>query len=182
MGLADLVSACHELLDAMQLGSGDRRVTAWPDARTLRYYQTCGLIAPPLRYAGRQAVYGFDHLLRAVSVKLLQAEGLSLAQVQRALASAEGDQLEVAVREALQQTAQRPAQVDPTGGLRERSESLRPATLAAEPGPDATSLLAVELAPGVTVLIDSARVADPGAVLRALGRAMGPGTGRGGQA
>lgn len=172
--LAELVDASRELLEAMRLGAGDRRVTSYPDARTLRFYQTSGLIAPPLRYAGRQAIYGFDHLLRALSVKLFQAEGLSLAQVQQALSSAESAQLEAAVREALVQAGPRP---EATAGL-----AAGVGGWTAQPETDARALLAIELAPGVSVLIDPARVADPSAVLRALERAMAPETGRGGQA
>ena len=62
-----------------RIASGDERVRAVPDARTVRDYQTLGLLPKPQRYRGRSAMYGFEHLLRIVAVKLLQAHDQSLA-------------------------------------------------------------------------------------------------------
>ncbi len=63
-------------------------MTLFPDERTLRYYRSLGLLDPPLRQNGREGVYGFRHLLQACAVKVLQADGLTLAQVRRQLAGA----------------------------------------------------------------------------------------------
>ncbi|MFN7147602.1 MAG: MerR family transcriptional regulator, partial [Myxococcota bacterium] len=100
-GLASLVAASDALLAAIGRGVGDERVSVRPDARTLRYYQSLGILDRPLRHEGREAVYGYRHLLQAVVTKLLQAEGLSLAQIQRALAGRTDVALEAAVAEAL---------------------------------------------------------------------------------
>ena len=103
LGLAELASSADALLARRRGGQGptDGRVRAAPDTRTIRYYQSLGLVDRPLRYEGRRAVYGYRHLLQAVAVKLLQAEGLSLAQVQTALQGAPTSRLETAVRQAL---------------------------------------------------------------------------------
>lgn len=64
------------------------RVRMVPDLRTIRYYTTLGLIAPPAEMRGRKALYGRRHLLALVAIKRLQARGLSLAEIQRSLVGA----------------------------------------------------------------------------------------------
>ena len=135
----DLDALCAEasvLLRRVGPGSADARVRDLPDARTVRYYQTLGLLDRPARYDGRRALYGYRHLLQVVSVKLLQARGLTLAQAQQALAVASTAQLESAVREA----------------LGEPSDAAAPAPL--EPLA-ASGWTTVELAPGVLALVDA---------------------------
>jgi DNA-binding transcriptional MerR regulator len=60
----------------------DARVSAAPDARTVRYYTTLGLLDRP-RIENRQARYGQRHLLQLVAIKVLQALDLPLAQIQQ---------------------------------------------------------------------------------------------------
>ncbi len=141
LSLADLVAAAAHLL-AHTPASEDGRVAAAPDARTLRWYQSLGVMDRPLRYDGRTAVYGYRHLLQAVCVKVLQAHGHTVAQAQAALAGATTDQLEAAVAEAL--------------------------GTAAPPRTGPRPLVSVELAPGVVVTVDPAVVNDPDALVRAL--------------
>src|SRR2546423_1258101 len=66
-------------------GPADGRVRDLPDRRTIRYYTTLGLLDRPAELRGRTALYGRRHLLQLVAIKKLQARGLSLAEVQRAL-------------------------------------------------------------------------------------------------
>ncbi len=151
MTLPELVAAARALLEKIDLPSADERVRAFPDARTVRYYQTLGLVPKPRRYRGRSALYGFEHLLRVLAVKLLQAQDQSLAQIQRALAPASPERLEAAVREAL----------------------------AAGPPPPSPSrpLISAALRPGVIVTIDPTLVDDPDAVLRRLAASLDPASG-----
>jgi DNA-binding transcriptional MerR regulator len=121
------------------------------DARSVRYYQTIGLLDRPLRYDGRTAIYGVRHLHQLVCVRALQAQGLSLSQVQRALSGATDAQLAAAVADALGQAAPAPA-----------------------PRPEPRALRAVALAPGVIVTIDPSQCADPDAVIAALYRTLHP--------
>jgi DNA-binding transcriptional MerR regulator len=67
-------------------GQQSGRVRTLPDLRTIRYYTTLGLLAPPEEMRGRKAFYGRRHLLQLVAIKRLQARRLSLAEVQRTLA------------------------------------------------------------------------------------------------
>jgi DNA-binding transcriptional MerR regulator len=150
--LSGLVAAARGLLEGAGARPEDERVNALPDERTVRYYQTGGLVDRPLRYEGRTALYGFRHLLQVVAVKLLQAQGHSLAQAQRALAGTATSALEEAVRTSLG----------------------APAPPAATRGPASRSLVAAEIAPGVTVLIDPAVIRDPCEVLTRLSYALSP--------
>lgn len=71
-----------------QLEISSARVRAVPDARTIRYYTTIGLIDRPAEMRGRVAYYGRRHVLQLVCIKRLQADGLSLEEVQQKLVGA----------------------------------------------------------------------------------------------
>jgi DNA-binding transcriptional MerR regulator len=64
--------------------SGDGRISPVPDARTVRYYATLGLIDRPL-VQGREARYRERHVLQLLAIKVLQAHGLRLGEIQRRL-------------------------------------------------------------------------------------------------
>jgi DNA-binding transcriptional MerR regulator len=178
LGLAALVSAADDLLTAIGRGVGDERVSGRPDARTLRYYQTLGILDKPARYDGREAIYGYRHLLQAVVTKLLQAEGLSLAQVQRALAGRTTDALEAAVLEALPGSAE--ASSSGGGGGGASPPATPPLALVdplphnppATPTPAPRALVTREVAPGVLITIDPRIVPDPETVLARIERAV----------
>src|SRR5437867_10515760 len=75
----------RELGERGLLGAApDPRVSAAPDARTVRYYTTLGLIDRPT-IVGRQARYGRRHLRQLVAIKALQAGALPLAEIQQRL-------------------------------------------------------------------------------------------------
>lgn len=96
----------QELVDEVNratadLTFADARVAARLDARTVRYYQSLGLIDRPER-AGRGVVYGRAHRDRLVAVRRLLAAGLSLSRVGRTLAGlTEPDDLDAAVAAAV---------------------------------------------------------------------------------
>jgi DNA-binding transcriptional MerR regulator len=88
---------------------GDGRVSAAPDARTVRYYATLGLIDRP-EFEGRVARYGKKQLLQLVAIKALQTDGLGLSNIQSRLygrsereLSLNADQLIAKAREIDQQ-------------------------------------------------------------------------------
>src|SRR5437763_8613572 len=81
--LSDRVAG--ELAERGLLGAAaDARVSAAPDARTVRYYTTLGL-RDRRRIEGRQARYGERHLLQLRAIKALQAVDLPLAEIQQRL-------------------------------------------------------------------------------------------------
>jgi DNA-binding transcriptional MerR regulator len=145
---------------------GDGRIARFPDERTVRYYQSLGLIDRPLRYEGKEAIYGYQHLLRVVAVKLLQHQGLSLAQVQAALAGVSLRKLEVSVAESL--AAPQPAR----SAKRSAIPALPAAAVLEVPAP--RSVMQADLAPGIRVTIDPALVPDAERILRALRAALAP--------
>lgn len=81
--LAEAVVAALEQWGLLA-GGADRRISARPDGRTLRYYTSLGLLDPP-QIEKRQARYGPQHVLQATVIKALQNQGLSLAQIQQRL-------------------------------------------------------------------------------------------------
>jgi hypothetical protein len=83
--LAELCLRVEAALSVAGPGQPNGQVREIPDARTVRYYTTLGLIDRPAQLRGRTALYGPRHLLQLVAIKRLQARGLRLADVQREL-------------------------------------------------------------------------------------------------
>lgn len=61
------------------------RVTPVPNARTIRYYTTAGLVDKPTIQSG-QAHYKKRHLLQVLAIKRLQADGVSLDDIRSQIA------------------------------------------------------------------------------------------------
>ncbi len=102
--LDDLAHAVGRLLQEQGLlgAVADGRVSAVPDARTVRYYTTLGLLDRP-QIVDRQARYCRRHTLQLLAIKALQAESLPLAAIQERLYGRSDAELEAllgAVRQA----------------------------------------------------------------------------------
>jgi DNA-binding transcriptional MerR regulator len=95
--IAELADASAAALDALGIAARNGQVRDRPDARTVRYYSSLGLVDRPADMTGRTAWYGDRHLLQVLAVKALQARGASLAEVQRALVGASEAELRRAV-------------------------------------------------------------------------------------
>ena len=111
----------RELADKGLLGAAaDARVSAAPDARTVRYYTTLGLLDRP-RIEGRQARYGERHLLQLLAIKALQACDLPLAEAQRRLYGRSDAELKALVDSLAAQARERASAAEsfPSVGLRE---------------------------------------------------------------
>ncbi|MBI4853333.1 MAG: MerR family transcriptional regulator [Acidobacteria bacterium] len=94
------------LLDAQQ----DNRVSAAPDARTIRYYTTLGLLERP-SIIGRQAYYGYRHLLQIVAIKALQGLSLPLSEIQAKLYGRSNQELTAILSAISQNHAKKPIEV-----------------------------------------------------------------------
>ena len=165
--LSELVKAASEQL-ARRPRPADGRVAAVPDGRVVRYYQTLGIVSKPLRYDGRAAIYGDRHLLEIVTVKLLQSQGLSLPQIQRAMAGRSRKELE-----RLHQGAASPgaSEQEDRGGVpvvRDRLAGSETDQL----GRFGRPLVSAQVAPGITVTIDPQRVEAPEEILGRLARIL----------
>ncbi|MBP6744145.1 MerR family transcriptional regulator [bacterium] len=79
--VARLLQAEYGISDS---AARDQRVSSLPDARTIRYYTTLGLLDRPF-IDGRQARYGQRHVLQLLAVKALQSMQFPLARVQEKL-------------------------------------------------------------------------------------------------
>ncbi len=139
-------------------GQASGRVRDVPDRRTIRYYTTLGLIDRPAEMRGRTALYGARHVLQLAAVKRLQAQGLSLAEVQARLVGR--------TDAALRALARLPADFDfdvgsngePTGDVNRRAGRFwgDPPTPPSAP----RSLLGVPLTAGATLLLETTRPLD----------------------
>ena len=146
--LDELAARANAILGKLGLEVADGRAAERIDARTVRFYQTIGVLPKP-EYEGRRALYSLTHLLRLVAAKRLQAEGHSLAQIQAALPSRTDAQLMRAFSDL----------------------SSLAATVAAPSSSRPTELRAFTLAKGVTLVIDPAVAAtslDPDALAAAI--------------
>ena len=74
----EFVAACATALDEANIVQNDARTASAPDARTIRYYQSLGLLSPPTRH-GHAAQYSPQHVAEVVAIKRAQAAGNKLA-------------------------------------------------------------------------------------------------------
>lgn len=74
-------------------GQPTARARETPDKRTVRYYTTLGLLDRPAEFRGRTAYYGRRHVMQLAAIKRLQAKGMTLVQIQAALAGADDERL-----------------------------------------------------------------------------------------
>lgn len=85
LSLPELVASVPALLADGYEGVRNGRVRDLPDERTIRWYQSIGLVDRPASFRGRSALYGRRHLLQVAAIKTLQAAGLSLEEIQGGL-------------------------------------------------------------------------------------------------
>lgn len=83
--LPEVVAAIPALLSRDYDGVRSARVRDLPDVRTIRWYQSLGVLDRPTEFRGRAALYRRRHLLQIAVVKKLQASGLSLEAIQGGL-------------------------------------------------------------------------------------------------
>lgn len=156
--LEELVTrVTHELAARGLLGAQrDGRVAAAPDARTVRYYQSIGLIDRP-RVAGREARYMERQRLQLLAIKALQTRGVPLADVQKRLYGRSDAELAACVAEAISAPVTAPGKATPTSRT------------AAEPA-GVTHLVEIQMAPGVRLVINTG--AEPPADTASLQEAI----------
>lgn len=152
MSIDQAVERANALLAAATSPQPDGRVRPTLDGRTMRYYQTLGIVPPPRRAGGRRAVYRSTHLVRAVMTKLLQAGGARLGDVARTLANRSDQELWQQVGDLLQSGGTEPAGAP--------SSLPMPSPMPMNPGGPAEPR-AVTIMPGVHLLIEASASQDP---------------------
>jgi DNA-binding transcriptional MerR regulator len=114
MTLEELVDTADGLLGRLAPRQTRYKVTERPDARTIRYYVTQGLLPKPLSYDGGRARYGGTHLLRLLWIKKLQAEHHTLTRI-AALLDSRTDQEVLALIAAAEEAEEATAEPDTPG-------------------------------------------------------------------
>jgi DNA-binding transcriptional MerR regulator len=154
-------------------GAPNGRVRDVPDPRTIRYYTTIGLLDRPGELRGRTAFYGRRHLLQLVAIKRLQAQGLTLHQVQERLLGLTDGDLERIAR--LPPTASALPAPDPVPSQAPAARDRAFWKTTPAPAADPTPLLpqGLPLSDDVLLLLTPARPADE-ADLQALRAAAAP--------
>jgi DNA-binding transcriptional MerR regulator len=83
--IAELATAVATVLATGYDGVRSGRVRHLPDPRTIRWYQTLGMVDRPAAFRGRTALFTRRHVLQLAAIKKLQASGHPLADIQRGL-------------------------------------------------------------------------------------------------
>lgn len=144
------------------------QVRAVPDERTVRYYQTIGLLDRPVATRGRTSLFGKRHLAQVVAIKRLQTMGRSLAEIQALWPTLDDDTLTRMSGVALD-TRSRTARKD--FWRREPIEIPAPAPPVVRPAPIE---LRIELAPDVTLTVSLPDTGFDSADLGAIRAAAAP--------
>lgn len=139
-------------------GAASGRVRDVPDTRTIRYYTTLGLIDRPAQMRGRTALYGRRHLYQLVAIKRLQAQGLSLLDIQQQLLGRTDRDLARLAKLANDKDGS-PVPIKPEGRAFWRAEPA--AVKAPAPREPPLPLQAVPLGGEVTLLFAPARTLQP---------------------
>lgn len=154
--LDELVGRVAAALDGPAYpGAPNGRVRDLPDRRVVRWYATTGLIDRPAMQ-GRNAVYTVRQLLQIVAVKRLQAQGLSLAEIQAELAGATEHKLRsiAGVPDHLLDAPPAPAlPVAPTQRTRFWADPPTEPTVNGDSADTVTTLAAVSLPGGALLLV-----------------------------
>jgi DNA-binding transcriptional MerR regulator len=134
-GVKDLAETAENVLRDLGLGQG--KGTALPNERTIRYYLTEGLLPQPSEKVGLTSVFGYEHLLRLVVIKKLQAENLPISVIKTLTVNKTIDDLE----SLLDETGPAPAEQPQVSFSR-----LRPATRSPEGTDDPENILSASFA------------------------------------
>jgi DNA-binding transcriptional MerR regulator len=182
--LAELPGRVAALLAGNYGGQRSGRIGELPTERSIRWYATTGLVDRPMATRNRVALYGPRHVLQLASIKKLQSEGRSLAEIQQRLLGASDAALAQLIgvpRPVAEPAAPRevtaPAGFWKRGAVAERGRAEAPAAPAAPAVrlADAVAVApAVRLNDSVTLVLGAAsRVPDPEELAR-IARAAAP--------
>jgi DNA-binding transcriptional MerR regulator len=142
--IEELTRVAERVLRQDYWGQPSGQAAELPNLRTVRYYTTLGLLDRPVM-RGRVAYYTRRHLAQLVAIKRLQAEGLTLAEVQQRLYGLPDDALERIARlpESLETldapTPLRPRAVAADSGRSRPPRQPRPKQPACKPGRSSSS-------------------------------------------
>ena len=93
-GVKDLADAAERILRSAGPSQGKGTVTEYPNARTIRYYLTEGLLPQPMDKRGPTSIFGYGHLLTLLVIKKLQSDGLPINVIKTLIAYKDATELE----------------------------------------------------------------------------------------
>lgn len=158
-GLRDLAAVAGAILDASGIIPINAASRAHPTERTVRFYVTRHLVAPP-EGRGTAAVYTYRHLLQVLAIKLRQMEGATLEAIATELEQLSGDMVERRVAQVLGAALPAPSRLpllQTPGTGRGRVGRAVQAWIAPPPSGEAARGVAcrrITVAPGVELLMD----------------------------
>ncbi|HEX5632820.1 MAG TPA: MerR family transcriptional regulator [Gemmatimonadales bacterium] len=157
-GLRDLAALAGALLEASNVVPLNAAARARPTERTIRYYVTRGLVAPP-DGRGTAAVYGYRHLLQVLAIKLRQMEGATLEALTAEFTGLTGDVIERRVATVLGvglPPADRLPLLRPNGSSRGKVARAMHQWIVppVEAGPRGGTLRRIIVGPGMELLVD----------------------------
>jgi len=94
IGTSELAKAAEARLRALGARQDRGTVSEIPDERTIRFYQSEGLLDPPIFKAGTASVFTIKHLLQLVAIKLLQSQDLPIKKIRIVIDGKSEDELE----------------------------------------------------------------------------------------
>ena len=158
--LLNLAAAVASALATGYEGPPNSRVRDVPDARTIRYYTTLGLIDPPAELRGRTALYTERHLFQLVAIKRLQARGAPLAEIQRRLTGLPTPALRRLAAIPGSASKRSEPKTEPRRFWREVAEPPSSPAASEVSTTAATAMAGVSLGNGVTILIQTRETID----------------------
>ena len=162
MPMEELLEEVARRLDAAGLEHENPKVAAIPDARTMRFYASTGLLDQPVGIRDRRALYGERHVQQVVAVKRLQAAGLSLRQIRPLLAGMPTTKLRTIAEGELPREIWAIAPTDGSGSVSPAgAEPSAPRPTGPRSLTQPAVLLGVPLGNGVVALIPARRTLEP---------------------
>ncbi|PYS98753.1 MAG: hypothetical protein DMF63_14275 [Acidobacteria bacterium] len=93
-GVKELADAAERFLREAGPVHTKGTVAEYPNERTVRYYISSGLLTSSTEKRGLKSVFGYEHLLKLLTIKKLQADGLPISVIKDLLSDKSIEDLE----------------------------------------------------------------------------------------
>jgi DNA-binding transcriptional MerR regulator len=144
--LEELLAAANALLPEFAPEQPHGKTNERLDERTVRYYQSEGVVDRPTGYSGTAALYTYRHLLQLLTIKRLQSQGLPLRAIRGLVQSHSEAELE-ALLGAGEPHASASAALAPAGDAGNYLRGLLMRKAARVPAPPSPPMPAAPMAP-----------------------------------
>ncbi len=93
-GVKELAEAAERFLREAGPVYKKSTVAEYPNERTVRYYMSSGLLTSASEKRGLRSVFGYEHLLKLLTIKKLQADGLPISVIKELISDKTIEDLE----------------------------------------------------------------------------------------